>query len=130
MGKPRQLNLTETQQSELIRLRDTASKPYLRERAAALLKIADGDTAAYVARAGLLRQRDPDTIYDWLNRFEQGGIGGLLVRVGRGRKPAFSPSVADSWDCTGGSFADSAHWSSHFRVLPNPLDLSCHQQCL
>jgi hypothetical protein len=34
----------------------------LRERSAALLKIADGMPAALVARQGLLRPRDPDTV--------------------------------------------------------------------
>jgi transposase len=43
-----------------------------------------------VARQGLLRQRKPDTIYDWLNRFHDEGVAGLSIRPGRGRKPAFS----------------------------------------
>lgn len=86
----RQIMLTPIQRQELIRLRDTADKPYLRERAAAILKVADGTPAAVVARQGLLRQRKPDTIYDWLNRFHDEGIAGLSIRPGRGRKPAFS----------------------------------------
>jgi hypothetical protein len=40
-------------------------KPYRRERATALLKIAAGQPAAVVARSGLLRPRDPDTVYSW-----------------------------------------------------------------
>jgi transposase len=86
----RQIMLTSSQRQELIRLRDTADKPYLRERAAAILKVADGTPAAVVARQGLLRQRKPDTIYDWLNRFHDEGVAGLNIRPGRGRKPAFS----------------------------------------
>jgi transposase len=82
--------LSPSQRQELIRLRDTADKPYLRERAAAILKVADGTPAAVVARQGLLRQRKPDTIYDWLNRFHDEGVAGLSIRPGRGRKPAFS----------------------------------------
>lgn len=84
----RHLHLTTAQRQDLIRLRDTADKPYLRERAAAILKVADGIPAAVVARQGLLRQRKPDTIYDWLNRFHAEGIDGLCIRPGRGRKPA------------------------------------------
>ncbi len=90
----RQIMLTNAQRQELIRLRDTAEKPYLRERAAAILKVADGTPAAVVARQGLLRQRKPDTIYDWLNRFHDEGVAGLSIRPGRGRKPAFSSDVA------------------------------------
>lgn len=87
----RQVVLTAEQQQELVRLRDPASKAYLRERAAALLKGAEGIPAAQVARSGLLRVRKPGTLYTWLRRFEQEGIAGLTLRPGRGRKPAFSP---------------------------------------
>ncbi len=84
----RQIMLSSGQRQELVKLRDTADKPYLRERAAAILKVADGTPAAVVARQGLLRQRKPDTIYDWLNRFHDEGVSGLAIRPGRGRKPA------------------------------------------
>ncbi|MEI2781182.1 MAG: hypothetical protein V9H25_07930 [Candidatus Competibacter sp.] len=53
----RQLVLSETERQQLVRLRDRARQPYLRERSAALLKIADGMPAALVARQGLLRPR-------------------------------------------------------------------------
>jgi transposase len=85
------LALTEAQGAELRRARDTHPKPYVRERAAALLKLADGQSAPQVARRGLLRPRRTGTVYDWKRRFLQEGIAGLLVRKGRGRKPAFSP---------------------------------------
>jgi transposase len=88
----RTVSLSATQRQELLRLRDTAPKAYLRERAAALLKVADGMAAAAVARSGLLRRRQPDTVYLWLDRFQADGIPGLFIRPGRGRKPAFSPS--------------------------------------
>ena len=85
------LFLTSEQRDELVALRDAAAKPYLRERAAALLKIADGQAAAAVARTGLLRPRQPDTVYRWLARYRAEGAAGLADRSGRGRKPAFSP---------------------------------------
>ncbi len=91
----RELVLTDGQRQQLLHLRDHALKPYLRERAAALLKIADGMAAAVVASHGLLRPRKPDTVYAWLDRFQAAGIDGLTVRPGRGRKPAFSPSARD-----------------------------------
>jgi transposase len=88
----RPLALAPAERTALVRLRDTAPKAYLRERAAALLKIADGQPAAQVARDGLLRGRDPDTLYAWLNRYRDEGVAGLTIRPGRGRKPAFSPA--------------------------------------
>lgn len=91
----RELSLTDEQRQQLLRLRDHAPKAYLRERAAALLKVADGMAAALVARQALLRPRKPDTVYAWLDRFQASGIDGLLVQPGRGRKSAFSPSPPD-----------------------------------
>lgn len=93
MPMSRRLVLTDVQRRELLDLRDHAPEPYLRERASALLKVADGIPAALVARQGLLRPRKPDTVYDWLNRYQAEGTAGLWVRPGRGRKPAFSPSA-------------------------------------
>lgn len=91
----RTVTLSAEERRGLERVRDTAPRPYLRERAAAILKVADGVPAAWVARDGLLRPRDPDSVYAWLNRFEALGQAGLTIRPGRGRKPAFSPSVSD-----------------------------------
>ena len=89
----RSLDLTDTERQDLVTLRDHASQPYLRERAAALLKIADGLAPARVAREGLLRPRHPDTVYAWLNRYLLDGVDGLQIHPGRGRKPAFSPPL-------------------------------------
>jgi hypothetical protein len=94
MSYPHRLDLTPAARAELVVVRDTAPLPYLRERAAALLKVADGETAAQVAREGLLRPRQPDTLYAWLHRYRAEGIAGLRIRPGRGRKPAFSPCAA------------------------------------
>ena len=39
-----------------------------------------GDTAPYaVARTGLLKPRDPDTLYQWLAIYQQDGLAGLLA---------------------------------------------------
>jgi hypothetical protein len=96
MAPRRKLILSTAQRRELEQFRDTAAKPYVRERAAALLKIADGQTPAHVAAVGLLRPRDPDTVYAWLDRYQEAGAASLSIRPGRGRKPAFSPSAADA----------------------------------
>jgi hypothetical protein len=91
----RRLVLSETERRELVQLRDHARQPYVRERAAALLRIAEGMPVALVARQGLLRPRDPDAVYAWLDRYQATGSRGLKIHPGRGRKPAFSPSARD-----------------------------------
>ncbi len=74
----RTLELTMPQRQELLYHRDHDTRPYVRERCAALLKIADGHSTHGVARHGLLRPRDPDTVYGWLNMYERLGIRGVL----------------------------------------------------
>jgi transposase len=70
-------------------------KPYARERAAALVKVADRTAAAaWVAEHGLLTAHAPDTVYRWLDRYEAEGLAALTVRPGRGRKPTLSPPEA------------------------------------
>jgi hypothetical protein len=66
-------------------------KAYARERAAALVKIADRTAAARVAEQGLLTRHKPDTVYRWLNEYEAHGLAVLTIRPGRGRKPRLSP---------------------------------------
>lgn len=95
MPKPLVLVLTSNQRDELEEARDHHPKPYVRERAAALLKIADGRSGRDVALNGLLAPRDPDTIYEWVRRYKQHGLKGLLIKPGRGRKPAFPPSALE-----------------------------------
>lgn len=90
----RVLFLSDAERLTLQALRDHGPKPYLRERAAALLKVDDGWSGNRVAREGLLRPRKPDTVYAWLDRYIQQGIAGLYQQPGRGRKPAFSPLAA------------------------------------
>lgn len=92
---PQQFNLQlkAKQRSALEDLRDHAEKPYLRERAAALLKVANGDSARAVADHGLLKKRWHHTLDIWVNRYQEEGIEGLKIKPGRGRKPAFSPST-------------------------------------
>lgn len=87
------LKLKATNRSALEDLRDHADKPYLRERAAALLKIANGDSARAVADHGLLKERWHHTLDIWVQRYLKDGIEGLKIKPGRGRKPAFSPST-------------------------------------
>ena len=91
MPTPLQLTLSATARRELERVRDHDRDPHMREKAAALLKIADGQSGRDVALHGLLKHRRPDTVYDWVRRYRAAGVAGLRVQPGRGRKPAFSP---------------------------------------
>lgn len=91
MANPLTLELTKEQRRELEEVRDNHGLPYMRERATALLKVADGQSGRQVALQGLLKERDPDTVYSWIHRYQAEGIAGLGIRPGRGRKAAFSP---------------------------------------
>lgn len=93
MATRRTLELSDEQRAELQRARDRHPKAHMREKAAALLKVADGQSPHAVAKQGLLKGRDPDTVYRWLDRYEAGGLEGLLVKPGRGRTAVFSPSA-------------------------------------
>lgn len=93
MPPPLKIELNETQRRELEEIRDHHALAYLRERAAAILKIADGHSGLQTARNLLNRAHWQDTIYDWAKRYQAEGVEGLKIRSGRGRKPAFSPSV-------------------------------------
>lgn len=77
MARRRELTLTSEQKQELTALRDQTKYEYVRERCAALLKIAGGQSAHWVALQGLLKPRDPDTVYHWLTIYEAEGVAGL-----------------------------------------------------
>jgi Helix-turn-helix domain len=85
----RTLTLTDAQRTELIAVRDHDRRPYRRERAAALLRIAAGESPHAVARQGILKPHAPDTLYAWLDRYAAQGIAGLIQRP-RGHR-GFSP---------------------------------------
>lgn len=87
----RTLDLDPDRRAELERARDRDPRAYLRERAAALLKVADGQPARRVALHGLNRHRKPDTVYGWLGRYESRGLAGLVHKP-RGHR-GFPPSA-------------------------------------
>ena len=95
MPTPTKLELSQQEREALEQMRDQHPKGYARERAAALLKIADGHSATQVAYTGLLRRRYPHAVCEWVRRYKSEGVQGLLVREGRGRKPSFSPSTTE-----------------------------------
>lgn len=89
------LPLTEGQVAELTHARDHHDKPYVRERAAAILKVWAEQPIKHVARYGLLKQRRQHTVKEWILRYQSQGLPGLGIREGRGRKPLFFPSAGD-----------------------------------
>jgi hypothetical protein len=83
----RSLTLDAEQRRRLEHIRDHDARPYMRERAAALLKVAAGLSPHWVARFGLLKERDPDTLYHWLDTYL--ATGQLAARPSCRRR--FSP---------------------------------------
>src|SRR5688500_127576 len=96
MPAPLVLALQPEQHEELEQLRHHDPTPYGRERATAILKVAAGQSLRAVGRSGLLRPRRRETIAAWVRRYLAEGASGLRIRPGRGRKPAFSPSVRNA----------------------------------
>jgi hypothetical protein len=66
MASRRTVELSWGQQRELEAHRDHDPRPYVRERCAAMLKMAAGKAPYWVAHHGLWKKRDPDTLYSWL----------------------------------------------------------------
>jgi len=92
MPKRLTITLSQEQHAELLAARDHHAKAYVREKAAAILKLADEQLSALeVARSRLLKRRDDNTVRSWWRRYQQGGLTALLVQKGRGRRPAFFP---------------------------------------
>jgi hypothetical protein len=79
MAQRRTVALSPAQREELVAHRDHDPRPYVRERCAAVVKTADGMSPYAVACGGLLKARDPDTVYGWLNTYEAAGVVGLCA---------------------------------------------------
>ena len=91
MAKALQIELSEEEKAELEEIRGTAAQAYMRERATAILKVAEGQASYAVAQKGLLKTRQYQTVLTWVKRYQAEGVDGLKIRPGRGRKPAFFP---------------------------------------
>lgn len=89
MVHKRTLALSADQRQRLVQHRDHAPNPQVRERCAALLKVAEGQSPHEVAQHGLLKLRDPDTVYGWLTRYETAGLDGLLSCLHGGNHRSF-----------------------------------------
>lgn len=85
------LQLDEPQRLTLEQMRDHHPKPYMREHALGLLKVANGQSIQAVALQGLMKERQWETVQSWVMRYQQWGINGLRIQPGRGRRPLFAP---------------------------------------
>ena len=90
----RQVELTEEARDELTRIAEQ-SQSVSRQRAVAILKVANVAVAAQTPPSGLLIPRGPDTVYRWLDRYAEHRVAGLTIAPGRGRKPTLSPLTSD-----------------------------------
>jgi hypothetical protein len=79
MATQRTVRLKTREQRELEYYRDHDARPYVRERCGVVLKVAAGQVPRAVARQGLLKPRDPDTLYGWLEVYEAEGVAGLVA---------------------------------------------------
>jgi len=86
MVQQRTLALTVEDRKALVDHRDHDSRPQVRERCGALLKIADGKSANWVAQNGLLKVRPVETVYNWLNIYDREGLEGLTGRLHGGKR--------------------------------------------
>jgi len=122
MAKPLTIELKPEQRRELEQVRDHHEKPYMRERTAAILKIAAGQSGRQVALHGLLKRRDPDTVYSWVHGYQAEGLAGLMIKPGRGRKPAFSPSAGNGRGCPRSDTACHPTHTESVRLQPESLE--------
>ena len=79
MARRRTLRLKTREQRELEYYRDHDGRPYVRERCSAVLKVAAGEAPHAVARQGVLKPRDPDTLYGRVTAYEEEGVAGLVA---------------------------------------------------
>ncbi len=104
MPKRIRIELSAEAQAVLERWSKQAPRPYLRERARAILAVAEGQPIYQVA-AGLRVRVHRNAVREWVKRFEAQGVEGLRMKKGRGRKPAFSPSPKGSGQTGSGAGA-------------------------
>jgi hypothetical protein len=65
---------------------------YLRECAAAILKVASGYRFLQVGEHSLHKRHEPETVHRWVKPYLSDGLAGLIFKADSGRKPKFSPS--------------------------------------
>lgn len=119
MPKARQVVLSKEQKDELLQARDHHPKAYVRVKAAAILKVAAGQSMRQVAANGLLKAVKEEVVSDWIDRYLEQGLPGLLVRQGRGRKPAFAQAQQPlEFEVAAAQLSETLHQSPELFGLP------------
>jgi len=89
MPKRYEIVLSEQEKQKLESWVKNPPRPYLRERARAILQVSQGKTIQ--ATAEKLRVRvHRNAVSEWVRRFLSEGLEGLRIKRGRGRKALFS----------------------------------------
>lgn len=91
MPKRYRLELSEEERKALERWVKNPPQPYLRERARAILRVANYEPLYQIAVSLRLRIHR-NAISEWVQRYEKERLEGLRIKTGRGRKAAFSPT--------------------------------------
>lgn len=84
------LEITAAERHLLDKTLRTHPKAYMRERAYALLEVSTGQLIEEVA-AKLPIKRQARTVSTWVKAYQRGGLDGLIIAPGSGRKAAFFP---------------------------------------
>jgi len=82
------LKLSDEERRSLETIRNRHRTPYIRERAGAILQIADGWSVRRVALYWLPRKRRPETVGSWVH----GYLESRSIPVHKPRRRPFSPS--------------------------------------
>lgn len=90
MPKSPHIELSDDERSQLERWVKNPPRPYLRQRAWAILLLAARKPAYKVAEDRRVRVHR-GTVAEWIRRFQAERVDGLRIRPGRGRKPVFAP---------------------------------------
>jgi len=100
MPKRYEIVLTEQEKQKLEGWVKQPPRPYLRERARAILQVSQGNTIQ--AAAEKLRVRvHRNAVSEWVKRFLSDRLEGLKIKKGRGRKAVFSPDWKNRSQTTG-----------------------------
>jgi hypothetical protein len=78
MAEQRTTVLSAEQRRTLERARDHHRLASVRERATAVLLVADGQSLGQVARDGFARPKKRETIGTWLDWYEAGGLDAMI----------------------------------------------------
>ena len=91
MPKRYEVVLTEQEKQKLESWLKNPPRPYLRERARAILKVSQGETIQETAQKLRVRVHR-NAVSEWVKRFLSDRLEGLKIKAGRGRKAVFSPT--------------------------------------